>query len=65
MLLAGSLVFMRPDGPVPMRMEYWWNFVLGADWRHPAGPDSNLDGLDELELVRPLPLGTMSARLHA
>jgi len=25
----------------------WWLGVRGADWRHPAGPLSTLDGLDE------------------
>jgi len=51
MLHPGSLVFMKPEGPVPMRMEYWWNFVLGADWRHPLGPDSTLEGLDDHPVV--------------
>ena len=26
----------------------WWRAVEGADWRHPAGPHSDLDGLDDL-----------------
>src|SRR6476660_8085921 len=47
MLHPGSLVFTQPDGPVPMQMPYWWRFVLGADGRHPYGPESSLDGLDE------------------
>ena len=51
MLHPGSLVFMQPDGPVPMRIEYWWNFVLGADWRHPYGPESSLVGLDDHPVV--------------
>ena len=40
----GSLVFTKTSGPVPLT-EYhqWWQFVLGADWRHPWGPDSDLD----------------------
>ncbi len=51
MLHPGSLVFVQPAGPVPMRIEYWWSFMLGADWRHPYGPDSNLDGLDDHPVV--------------
>ncbi|HKE48617.1 MAG TPA: formylglycine-generating enzyme family protein [Rhodanobacteraceae bacterium] len=51
MLQPGSLVFTQPDGPVPMQMQHWWRFVLGADWRHPFGPDSSLDGLDEHPVV--------------
>ena len=40
MLYAGSLVFVRPEGPVDRR-DYanWWTFMRGADWRHPQGPD--------------------------
>ena len=34
MLYAGSLVFMKPDGPVD-RSDFanWWTFMRGADWR--------------------------------
>jgi formylglycine-generating enzyme required for sulfatase activity len=41
MLYAGSLVFVRPSGPVDRRdFRNWWSFVKGADWRHPYGSDS-------------------------
>ena len=30
----------------------WWAVVRGADWRHPAGPLSSLDGLDEHPVVQ-------------
>jgi formylglycine-generating enzyme required for sulfatase activity len=48
----GSLVFTKTSGPVDMS-EYtrWWQFVLGADWRHPLGPDSTLAGLEEHPVV--------------
>ena len=29
----------------------WWYGVYGADWRHPGGPDSDLDGLDDHPVV--------------
>ena len=29
----------------------WWLFLFGADWRHPAGPDSTLSGLQEHPVV--------------
>jgi formylglycine-generating enzyme required for sulfatase activity len=49
---AGSLVFTPTAGPVdlgdPAR---WWRFRAGADWRHPLGPDSSLDGLEEHPVV--------------
>jgi formylglycine-generating enzyme required for sulfatase activity len=51
MLHPGSLVFTQPNGPVPMQIEYWWAFVLGADWRHPYGPESHLDGLEDHPVV--------------
>ena len=39
MLYAGSLVFVKPPGPVDLRdMRQWWQFVRGADWQHPFGP---------------------------
>ena len=44
MLQPASLVFIKPDGPVPMQLGQWWRYVFGADWRHPTGPDSTLEG---------------------
>jgi len=29
----------------------WWRQVYGADWSHPAGPQSDLDGLDDHPVV--------------
>jgi len=29
----------------------WWRVVHGADWRHPCGPQSDLDGLSEHPVV--------------
>ena len=44
-LVAGSLVFTPPSDPVPLTNHYvWWNYVVGADWRHPAGPASSIEG---------------------
>src|SRR5262249_32673368 len=52
MLRAGSLVFVAPSGPVDLRQwKNWWSFVFGADWRHPYGPDSTIDGLDDHPVV--------------
>ncbi len=45
MLVPGSIVFTPPPGPVPLDNHYrWWQWVAGADWRHPDGPGSNLSG---------------------
>jgi formylglycine-generating enzyme len=44
-LVAGSLVFTPPSDPVPLTNHYvWWNYVAGADWRHPTGPASSIEG---------------------
>lgn len=44
-LVAGSAVFRQPDGPVNRRdPSQWWEYVPGAEWRHPLGPDSDIEG---------------------
>ncbi len=45
LLSAGSLVFTPPAGPVLLNdYSQWWSFVEGANWRHPEGPNSDLEG---------------------
>ena len=52
MLRPGSMVFVKPPQRVDVRnCHNWWEFRLGADWRHPYGPDSSLDGLDDHPVV--------------
>jgi sulfatase modifying factor 1 len=53
MLKAGSLVFAAPRfRRVDLRdWSQWWRFKLGANWRHPHGPDSSIRGLDEHPVV--------------
>jgi formylglycine-generating enzyme len=47
LLVPGSLVFQPSDGPVPLDdVRNWWAWTPGADWRHPKGPGSNLNGRD-------------------
>ena len=44
-LVAGSVVFNPPSGPVPLDNHFqWWTYVKGASWRHPEGPQSNIEG---------------------
>jgi formylglycine-generating enzyme required for sulfatase activity len=39
------LVFTPPQGPVPLNdVRGWWTWTPGANWQHPEGPDSNLEG---------------------
>ena len=52
MLYAGSLVFTPPDHPVDLRnWGQWWTLLKGADWRHPYGPKSTINGLDNHPVV--------------
>ena len=52
-LVAASMVFHPPAGPVPLGNPLqWWAWVPGADWRHPAGPASTLAGLDDHPVVQ-------------
>jgi len=51
-LVPGSAVFASPDGPVDLRHpSEWWDYVPGADWRHPLGPGSDLEGLADHPVV--------------
>jgi len=47
-LAAGALVFRSPDSAVdkwqPGSEWQWWSFTKGADWRHPTGPGSSIEG---------------------
>ncbi|HEY2859515.1 MAG TPA: formylglycine-generating enzyme family protein, partial [Terracidiphilus sp.] len=52
MLYAGSLVFTPPDRAVDLRdWSQWWQFMKGANWRHPYGPKSNINALDNHPVV--------------
>jgi formylglycine-generating enzyme required for sulfatase activity len=45
LLVPGSLVFRKTDGPVRLDdYRNWWVWTPGADWRHPGGPGSNTQG---------------------
>ncbi len=52
-LLPGSLVFVPPPMPVPLNdVTQWWKWVPGADWRHPEGPNSNIDARENHPVVQ-------------
>jgi len=52
-LIAGSLVFTMTEGPVDLKdFSQWWKWTLGASWKHPEGPDSNLDGREDHPVVQ-------------
>lgn len=51
-LVAGSLVFTPPTQPVSLDdYSQWWTFTAGADWRHPAGAGSSIQGLENHPVV--------------
>jgi formylglycine-generating enzyme required for sulfatase activity len=51
-LVPGSVVFTPPDRPVDLRdVRNWWKWTPGADWRHPQGPDSSIDDMDDHPVV--------------
>jgi len=52
MLVPSSVMFSKPLHRVDLRNYYnWWIYVAGADWRHPQGPESSLDGLAQHPVV--------------
>ena len=52
LLAPSSVVFKKADGPVDLRNPYlWWSYVAGADWRHPYGPGSTIEGREQHPVV--------------
>ncbi len=47
----GSVVFVPPSDKAPIQELSWWRWVKGANWRHPDGPDSNIEGKDNHPVV--------------
>jgi formylglycine-generating enzyme required for sulfatase activity len=53
LLRPGSMVFVGAPKNARMRMNTmeWWQYVPGADWRHPTGPGSSIAGKDNHPVV--------------
>ncbi len=52
LLVAGSLVFRKTDGPVDLSdFRNWWEWTPGAFWRRPEGPGSNVGGRERHPVV--------------
>lgn len=55
MLQPGSLVFTPPAEEVDIkaRESYrgWWTWTIGANWRHPEGPGSSIEGREDHPVV--------------
>lgn len=52
LLVPGSAVFTPPEGPVDLQNALeWWTYVPGANWRHPLGSHSNIEGRANFPVV--------------
>ena len=52
-LIAGSTVFTPTARPVPLNNMYqWWAYEPGANWRHPTGAKSNIQGKGNFPVVQ-------------
>ena len=52
-LVPGALVFRATSGPVDLRdWRQWWDWMCGANWRCPFGPESSIEGKAEHPVVQ-------------
>ncbi|MDM0112868.1 formylglycine-generating enzyme family protein [Variovorax sp. J22R133] len=52
-MVAGAMVFVGTPAVVDYSdFSRWWRYVPGADWKHPQGPGSNIDGKDAHPVVQ-------------
>ena len=49
--VPGSMVFVPPEPDEPSSPSTWWQFIPGANWQHPEGPNSFIDLKDEYPVV--------------
>jgi formylglycine-generating enzyme required for sulfatase activity len=52
LLVPASMVFKQTDHPVDLRdFSQWWSWLPGANWKHPAGPGSDIVGKENYPVV--------------
>lgn len=52
-LVAGAVVFSPPPSKVSLNDFYqWWAYVRGANWMHPTGPASSIEGKENYPVVQ-------------
>lgn len=52
MLVPASLVFKPSKGPIPLNSSSaWWVWTPGANWKHPLGPESSIEGKEDHPVV--------------
>lgn len=49
--MPGAAVFVPPTEDGPLNPARWWRFVPGANWQHPEGPDSSIEGREAYPVV--------------
>lgn len=49
---AGALVFKILEKDETANPNTWWQFVEGANWQHPQGPNSTIEGKDNYPVVQ-------------
>ncbi|AEC20402.1 hypothetical protein PT7_1862 [Pusillimonas sp. T7-7] len=53
LLVPGAMVFTGTASEVSLRdYSRWWRFIPGANWRHPQGPGSSIQGKDDHPVVQ-------------
>lgn len=53
LLVPASLVFKPTKGPIPLTNHHvWWDWKPGANWKHPLGPDSTIEGKEDHPVVQ-------------
>lgn len=52
-LQPGSLMFKKTKESVPNLYDFsqWWRWAIGVNWKHPSGPDTNLEGKENHPVV--------------
>ena len=52
-LQPGALVFHKTANPVPLNdPSQWWEWKIGASWKHPQGVESSIDGILDHPVVQ-------------
>jgi formylglycine-generating enzyme required for sulfatase activity len=52
-LVPAALVFTPPDHEIDLGdYTQWWAWVPGANWKHPDGPKSNIEGKDNYPVIQ-------------
>ncbi len=53
-LQPGALIFKKTKTSVPNLYDFsqWWNWSIGANWRHPNGPKSTIIGKEDYPVVQ-------------